>query len=247
MSGCLEGIRVLELGGKGPTPFAGMMLQTWGQRWLPAKDPRDEPRQKGIGVLAHGKSSIRLDLKSEPVRSALLGVMSSFDVVIEGFRPAVAEKLRLRPTDVHDAAEQVIYGRMSGYGQESSWSNVVGPDINFIAMSSALAHIGAGGSRAGHTLESRRRLRRRWDAPGRCVLGALVERARTGKGRVVDAAMTDGSALLMSSIFAMRAGGNWVSQREANLVDGGRPSITSMRPPTPRSSRSAHSSLRTGG
>lgn len=220
MSGALQGLRVIELGGKGPTPFAGMMLADMGADVTAIEREGSDPRDP---VLTRGKRMIQIDLKSPSSRDQLLHELRDTDVLLEGFRPGVAERLGLGPREIRSANPRIVYGRMSGYGQGNSWSTTPGHDLNFIAMSSALAHLGAPGGPPTVPLN----LVGDYGAGGMLlvvgVLAALVERSDSGSGQVVDAAMTDGSALLMASVFAMRANGVWVDRREANWVDGGAP------------------------
>jgi alpha-methylacyl-CoA racemase len=222
VSGVLSGIRVLELGGKGPTPFAGMMLADMGADVV-AVDRAGAVPPDDLSVFGRGKHRLRLDLKSPEARGLLHAAMSLIDVVIEGFRPGVAERLGLGPADVHAVNPRVVYGRMTGYGQDGPWSRVPGHDVNFIAMSSALAHIGP---REGPPVVP---LNLVGDFGGggmllvTGVLGALVERGTSGRGQVVDAAMTDGSAQLMAWAYAARAHGDWSDERGANATDGSAP------------------------
>ena len=221
MSGSLAGVRVLELGGKGPTPFAGMMLSDMGADVVVCE--RVAPAVGEVDVLARGKLRMLVDLKSEADRGELEGVLPLFDVVMEGFRPGVAEKLGFGPEQVLAINPAIVYGRMSGYGQGNSRSGVVGHDLNFIAMSSALAHIGPADRPPAIPLN----LVGDFGGAGMVltvgILAALVERSRTGLGQVIDAAMTDASALLMSSVYGQRASGQWSDARESNSVDGGAP------------------------
>lgn len=220
--GVLHGIRVLELGGKGPTPFAGMMLADMGADVV-AIDRGDSPPADDRAVLGRGKRRLRLDLRSADAQELLLAAMGDIDVIIEGFRPGVAERLGLGPATIHAANPAVVYGRMTGYGQGGDWSRVAGHDINFIAMSSALAHIGP---REGPPIVP---LNLVGDFGGGGmllvvgVLGALVERASSGRGQVVDAAMTDGSAQLMAWAYAARGHGAWSDGRGGNVTDGSAP------------------------
>lgn len=169
------------------------------------------------------RSRRQLDLKSPETRELLIRAMPKVDVVIEGFRPGVAERLGLGPAEVHSVNPRVVYGRMTGYGQDNSWARVAGHDINFIAMSSALAHIGPSGEPPVVPLN----LVGDFGGGGMLlvtgVLGALVERGSSGLGQVVDAAMTDGSAQLMAWAYAARGQGNWSEDRGANVTDGSAP------------------------
>ncbi len=221
--GCLDGIRVLELGGKGPAPFAGMIFADMGAEVVRCDRLSGSNGLEGLDVLARGKGRIRIDLKSPLVRDALLRALESFDVVIEGFRPGVAERLGLGPDAALAANGRLVYGRMSGYGQGNAYSQIPGHDVNFIAVAGALGHLGDEGTVPPIPLN----LVGDFGAGGMLlalgVLAALVERAASGHGQVVDAAMTDGVALLMAAVYGMRAGSQWSSVRGTNLVDGGAP------------------------
>lgn len=219
--GPLSGLRVIELGGKGPTPFSGMLLADMGA------DVTVITRQGGPGpdgsVLDRGKSSVRADLRSGLVVESLLDAMSGVDVIIEGFRPGVAERLGLGPEVVRVRHPHVVFGRMTGYGQGGPYSAVAGHDINFIGMSTALAHIGPPDREPVVPLN----LVGDFGGGGTFlvvgVLAALLERARSGRGQVVDAAMTDGSALLMASVYGLHAAGVWSAVRGVNPTDGSAP------------------------
>lgn len=222
MTGALAGVRVLELGGKGPTPFAGMLLADMGADVI-VIDRLGAPTTDESSVFGRGKSRLQLDLKSPEACEMLLRAMPTVDVVIEGFRPGVAERLGLGPAEVHPVNPRVVYGRMTGYGQDGAWSRVAGHDINFIAMSSALAHIGPPDAPPVVPLN----LVGDFGGGGMLlvsgVLGALVERASSGRGQVVDAAMTDGTAQLMAWAYASRGNGTWSGDRGTNATDGSAP------------------------
>lgn len=222
MHGCLAGVRVLELGGKGPTPFAGMVLADLGATVVAVQRAGDSGLT-GVDLHSRGKHAVRLNLKAPGAASALLAADPPFDVVLEGFRPGVVERLHLGPEDFSAVDDSIVYARMSGYGQGNAYSSVAGHDVNFVAMGSALGHIGP--AEAPPTVPLN--LVADFGGGGMLlllgVLAALVERARSGRGQVVDVAMTDAVALLMSGPYGMRAGGLWSGARGENLVDGGAP------------------------
>ena len=219
-AGPLAGLRVVELAGIGPAPLAGQLLADQGadvvvidRRAGPA-DPTDVNRR--------GKRSVVLDLKSDAGREAAMRLIERSDVLIEGFRPGVMEKLGLGPEAAHARNAALIYGRMTGWGQEGPLSATAGHDIGYLAITGAL-----------HAIGPRERpvppLNLVADYAGGTmfllfgILAALHERTRSGRGQVVDAAMTDGVPLLMGLTHTALARGQWTPRREANLLDGGAP------------------------
>jgi alpha-methylacyl-CoA racemase len=199
-----------------------MMLADLGAE-VTALDRLDADRARdGADVMMRGKHRLRADLRHPDVVATLLTSLANIDVVLEGFRPGVAERLGLGPDAALAAQPRLVYGRMTGYGQDTSWSKVAGHDIDFIAMSSALAHLGT-------TRRPVPPLNLVGDFGGGAmflvagVLAAVIEVGRSGVGQIVDAAMTDGSALLMASVYGLRAAGMWTDDREDNMTDGGAP------------------------
>ena len=220
MSGPLEGLRVVELAGLGPCPLAGQLLADLGadvvvvDREPAPADPRDVNRR--------GKRSIVLDLKSDRGREAMMRLAERSDALIEGFRPGVMERLRLGPAEIAERAPRLVYGRMTGWGQDGPLARTAGHDIGYLALTGALhamgpkdrprAPINLAADYAGGTM---------FLVMG--VLAALWERERSGRGQVVDAAMVDGVPALMGLVHTMLARGEWREEREANLLDGGAP------------------------
>ncbi|GGO77382.1 CaiB/BaiF CoA transferase family protein [Nonomuraea cavernae] len=220
--GPLAGVRVLELAGLAPGPFAGMMLADHGAEVLRVdrvSAVTDRPR---TDVMDRGKRTIGLDLKSPEGVAAFKDLVANADVVIEVFRPGVAERLGIGPEDLHAVNERLVYGRMTGWGQDGPLAPTAGHDIDYIAISGVLSMLGREdekptppiniiGDFAGGGLML---------AYG--VLLALLERERTGKGRVIDAAMVDGAALLFSMFYHGVQSGYW-GPRGTNLLDTGAP------------------------
>ncbi len=220
--GPLNGIRVIELKGIGPGPYAGMLLADLGAKVISVERAR---QPTGIGAPAahdihcRGKRSITLNLKTAAGIETALGLIDQADMLIEGFRPGVMEKLGLGPNVCHARNSKLIYGRMSGWGQEGPLSNTAGHDLNYIALTGALAAIGDKdkpipplnlvGDYAGGSL---------FLVMG--MLAALHAATLTGKGDVVDAAIIDGSASLMSILHSLYSLKSWAPQRESNLLDG---------------------------
>ncbi|MGE0170393.1 CaiB/BaiF CoA transferase family protein [Nocardioides sp.] len=224
MTGPLSGLKVLELGGLGAVPFAGMMLADLGADVLVADRPgtpaavRDDP-------LRRGKVASELDLKSPGGRDHVLALVRGHDILLEGFRPGVTERMGLGPKDCHAVAPALVYGRMTGYGQVGPLAAVAGHDINFISMAGVLAHVGSVDRPPTLPLN----LIADYAGGGMLlafgVLAALRRSAATGKGDVVDAAMVDGASLLMTPFHAMVARGEWSLARGTNAWDGGAPYV----------------------
>lgn len=224
-SGPLAGIKVLEVAGIGPGPFCGMMLADMGAEIVridradrvrggdPAKPPAD--------VLARGRRSLALDLKQADGVDVLLRLVDQADVIIEGFRPGVMERLGLGPEICLERNPRLIYGRMTGWGQEGPMAHAAGHDINYIALAGALEPLGRRGEKPTAPLN----LVGDFGGGGMLlafgIASALVERAASGKGQVVDAAMVDGAATLMGMFHSMAAIGVWTEERGTNLLDTG--------------------------
>ena len=220
MAGPLSGLKIVEMAGLGPGPFAAMMLADHGAEVIRVE------RAGMIGVpndpLLRNRRSISLDLKREECREAVLRLASKADGLIEGYRPGVMERLGLGPDELLKANPKLVYGRITGWGQEGPLSNQAGHDINYIAISGLLHGIGPKdrpvvpinylGDYAGGGMML---------AFG--MVSALLEVQRGGNGQVIDAAMSDGTALIGALTYGLRAAGLWRDQRESNLLDGGEP------------------------
>jgi alpha-methylacyl-CoA racemase len=234
-TGPLTGITVVEMAGIGPGPFAGMMLADLG-----ANVTRVDRLSVGLGgagwvrgpstmaavradVVSRGRRSIAVDLKSAVGVELVLRLIDSADVLIEGYRPGVMERLGLGPEVCLGRNPRLVFGRMTGWGQDGPLAQVAGHDINYISLSGALAAIGRHGEAPLPPLN----LVGDYGGGGLIlaygVVAALLSAARTGTGQVVDAAMLDGSALLMAQFFGMKAIGRWTDERGSNLLDTGVP------------------------
>ena len=223
----LSGVRILEFDGLGPVTFAGMVLADLGAEVLRLTRGGGAPgavfEEVGGAVLHRGRASVALDLKSAEGRSAALALIGGADGLIEGFRPGVMERLGLGPEAVAEANPRLVYGRITGWGQTGPMADQVGHDINYIALSGALYSMGE------PDRPPRPPLNLVGDYAGGALFGvvgllaALIEARTTGKGRVVDAAMTDGSGLLTALFHALAARGLWSEARGMNLLDGGAP------------------------
>ena len=218
-TGPLAGIRVIELGGIGPTPFACMQLADLGADVVRIDRPDDWVDERS--PLRRGKRSILLDLKQPESIEVVLALVESSDVLVEGFRPGVAERLGLGPDACMARNERLVYGRLTGWGQTGS--STAGHDISYIAMTGALHAIGREGQPPGVPLCLLGDL-----AGGAMylvtgVLAAVIESRTSGRGQVVDASIVDGVAALMAPIYGMAAAGQWRDERGVNELDTGRP------------------------
>ncbi|WP_300304334.1 CaiB/BaiF CoA-transferase family protein [Ferrovibrio sp.] len=226
MSGPLSGLKVIEMPAIGPVPFCGMLLADLGADVLRIDRTGEVdlglPVEPKYELLGRGKRSLALDLKDAKAIGLMLDLMAQADVVLEGFRPGVMERLGLGPDVALQRNPKLVYGRMTGWGQQGPMAQAAGHDINYIALTGALHAIGTTdkpvpplnlvGDFGGGSL---------YLAMG--LLAALYERQQSGKGQVVDAAMVDGAASLMTMFFGMKGAGLWSDTRGANMLDGGAP------------------------
>nr|WP_062334970.1 CaiB/BaiF CoA-transferase family protein [Herbidospora sakaeratensis] len=220
--GPLAGIRVLELAGLAPGPFAGMMLADHGASVLRVDRVAavtDQPRRD---VMDRGKRTIGLDLKSPDGVAAFLDLARHADAVIEVFRPGVAERLGIGPADLHAVNERLVYGRLTGWGQDGPLAPRAGHDIDYLAISGVLSQLGRAGERPTPPINLLADFAGGGLMLAYGILLALLERERTGRGRVVDAAMVDGAAVLFSMFYSLTRSGFW-GPRGTNLLDGGAP------------------------
>ncbi len=223
--GPLAGVKVIELQGIGPGPFCGMMLADMGAEVVRIDRPPVRPAEKGsrppIDPLARSRRSVAIDLKNPAGVETLLTLVEQADVLMEGFRPGVMERLGLGPEVCLGRNPRLVYGRMTGWGQEGPLAHAAGHDINYIALAGALEGIGRRGGAPVPPLN----LVGDFGGGGMLlafgIVAALVERATSGEGQVVDAAMVDGAAALMAMFFGMRAAGVLSEERGSNLLDTG--------------------------
>ena len=226
MTGPLAGVRVVELAGIGPGPFAAMMLADAGAdvvRVERATDVRDHPPGPHPDVVLRGRRSIGVDLKHPDGRQVVLDLVAGADVLLEGFRPGVTERLGLGPADCHAVAPKLVYGRMTGWGQDGPLATVAGHDLGYIALTGALN----GSRRAGHRPVPPMNLLGDLGGGGMMlafgVVGALLAVARGGPGQVVDASIVDGTAALGNFVLGQRNAGAWPGPPGHNLLDTGAP------------------------
>jgi alpha-methylacyl-CoA racemase len=225
MSGPLEGVRVIEIAGIGPGPFAAMMLADMGADVVridrAQKVSGGDPASPPIDLLGRGRRSIGIDLKHPEGAGVVLRLVEQADVLVEGFRPGVMERLGIGPEECMARNPRLVYGRMTGWGQEGPYADASGHDINYIALAGALDPIGRAGERPVPPLN----LIGDFGGGGMLmaygVACALLERARSGQGQVIDAAMVDGAAVLTTFIHSLRAIGIWTDERGTNLLDTG--------------------------
>jgi alpha-methylacyl-CoA racemase len=217
--GPLRGVKVLEMAGIGPGPFCAMLLADLGAEVIRIDRP-DGPPGDRRDVVMRGRRSLALDLKNPAAVEAVLRLAEQSDALIEGFRPGVMERLGLGPAVVQARNPRLIYGRMTGWGQDGPMAKLAGHDIDYIALTGALHAMG----RAGEPPAPPLNLVGDYGGGGMLlamgILAALVERATSNQGQVVDAAMVDGAALLMAPIYGMKARGRWGAARGGNFLDG---------------------------
>jgi alpha-methylacyl-CoA racemase len=217
--GPLSGLKVLEFAGIGPGPFCGMLLSDLGADVVRI-DRKGSGRSSPADVTARGRRSVALDLKSPAAVETCLKLMEGADGIIEGFRPGVMERLGLGPDVALARNPKLVYGRMTGWGQTGPYAKAAGHDMNYIAITGALAAIGTGdkpvpplnlvGDFGGGAL---------YLAFG--LLAGVIHARATGQGQVIDCAMSDGAASLMAMFYGFKAGGMWNEGRRSNLLDGG--------------------------
>lgn len=219
--GPLQGTRVIELAGIGPGPFCGMMLADMGAEVIRVDRITGKSSFQANDVLTRGRRSIAIDLKSSDGREVILRLCEQADAIFEGFRPGVTERLGIGPEDCMARNSRLVYGRMTGWGQDGPMAQAAGHDINYIALAGALHGIGRKGERPVPPLN----LVGDFGGGGMLLafglVCAMLETQKSGKGQVVDAAMVDGAATLMAMFFTMKASGMYSDERGTNLLDGG--------------------------
>lgn len=226
MAGPLDGVTVVEVGGIGPGPFAGMILADLGARVIRVDRPGGSaplpiPAEKELSN--RGKLQVALDLKQPPAVEALLALVDSADLLIEGYRPGVAERLGFGPETCLGRNPSLVYGRMTGWGQEGPLADRAGHDVNYVSLTGALHAIGEAGRAPTIPLNLV------GDYGGGStylvigLLAGLMSARQTGQGQVIDAAIVDGSSHLLASTLTLLNSGFWSDQRGVNLLDGGAP------------------------
>ena len=225
--GPLDGIRVLEFEAIGPAPFAGMLLADMGADVLVVDRPQSSDlgltRERWYDVMMRGKRSVTLDLKQASSKEAVLELLGRADVLIEGFRPGVMERLGLGPDVALSRNPRLVYGRMTGWGQHGPLAPRAGHDINYIALAGVLNAFGRKGEPPVPPLNLVGDFGGGGMLLGFGVACALLEAGRSGKGQVVDAAMVDGASLLAAMFSGFLASQNWSEERGTNILDSGAP------------------------
>ena len=218
--GPLQGFRVIELAGIGPGPFCGMMLSDMGAEVIRVDRIGGAGNRRGRDVLARNRRSIAVDLKQPQGVELVLKLVETADALFEGFRPGVTERLGLGPDECLARNEKLVYGRMTGWGQDGPIAHAAGHDINYIGLAGALHAIGEPGGKPVPPLN----LIGDFGGGGMLLAYGLVcgmlEASRSGKGQVIDAAMVDGAASLMAMFFSM-VGHGFKNERGSNMLDGG--------------------------
>ncbi|TNE62350.1 MAG: CoA transferase [Alphaproteobacteria bacterium] len=219
--GPLTGIRIIELVGMGPGPFAGMMLADMGADVIAIDRMGADGMSLKVDINRRGKRSVKLDLKSDAGKAALLKLAESADALFEGFRPGVMEKLGLGPDEMLAANPKLVYGRMTGWGQTGPLAHTAGHDINYIALAGALHAMGPAGSVPTPPLN----LVGDYGGGGMMLafglVCAILEARTSGKGQVVDVSMVEGASVLMSLFHSLMASYRWAPGRGINFLDGG--------------------------
>jgi alpha-methylacyl-CoA racemase len=224
MAGALEGLTVLEFAGIGPAPFACMMLADHGARVIridrPAKGDRVGDSDER-DILNRNRERIELNLKDPEAIAQIRSLAKEADVIVEGFRPGVMERLGLGPDVLLADNPRLVYGRMTGWGQDGPMAPLAGHDINYIALSGALHGFGQAGGKPQFPVN----LVGDFGGGGMVmafgVMAAVFSAQRTGKGQVVDCAMVDGAAILSAMTYTFLGNGMWKDERGVNLLDGG--------------------------
>lgn len=226
MTGPLAGLRIVEMAGMGPVPFCATMLADLGADIIRIDRPDHtmDTAQAAARIVGRGTRSVTLDLRSAAGKEAALRLIGSADALLEGFRPGVMERLGLGPQECLAQNGGLVYGRMTGWGQDGPLSSAAGHDLNYIAISGALASIGKRGEAPTPPLNLV------GDYGGGAMMLALgvvsallAVRAGNAGGQVIDMAMSDGAAMLMLPIYGMLAGKRWEPERGANALDGAAP------------------------
>ncbi len=226
-SGPLKNIKVVEFAGIGPGPFCGMLLADMGAEVISV----DRTIPHGLGIkketrfspINRNRPSMALDLKSKEGRDVALRLINQSDALVEGFRPGVMERLGLSPQECWKTNPKLVFGRVTGWGQEGPLAQTVGHDLNYLAISGLLPFLGAKNTKPAIPLN----LIGDFGGGGLYlalgIVSAILESKFSGNGQVVDTAMIDGISSLMTNQFGYAASGNWLPQRESNVIDGGAP------------------------
>jgi len=231
--GPLKGFKIVEIAGIGPGQFCGMLLADMGAQLI--RVDRKDDADLGIGIPAkfnlmnRSRPAIGVDLKSPSGVDLVLKLCEDADALFEGFRPGVMERLGLGPDDCIARNERLVYGRMTGWGQTGPLANAVGHDGDYASLAGVIASIGERDSPPSIPLNLTADFGGGGAYLAMGILAALLESGRSGKGQVVDAAMVDGAASLMTMFYGLHAGGFWQDQRSSNILDGAAPFYRAYR------------------
>ncbi|HUQ13511.1 MAG TPA: CaiB/BaiF CoA-transferase family protein, partial [Novosphingobium sp.] len=224
MAGVLDGVTVLEFAGIGPGPFACMMLADHGARVIRIERP-NLPGRHGVGrgrdILNRSRERVELDLKDPAAIAQIREMAKSADAIVEGFRPGVMERLGLGPEALLGDNPKLVYGRMTGWGQDGPMAPLAGHDINYIALSGALHTYGRKGEKPSFPVNAVGDFGGGGMMMAFGVVAAILSARSTGKGQVVDCAMVDGAAILSAMTYTFFANGMWRDERGVNMLDSG--------------------------
>lgn len=223
----LAGVRVLEVGGIGPVPHAGMLLAGLGAEVVRVERADEAADAWSWDATRRGRRLVRADLKDPDQLVAVQALASRADVLLEGFRPGVAERSGLGPDSLRAGNPGLVYGRMTGWGQDGPWASTAGHDINYVGLTGVLHAIGADDPVPPLNLVGDFGGGSAYLVVG--VLSALLRRERTGEGCVLDAAVVDGASHLLQLVWSLQAAGRWADRRASNLLDGGAPFYRTYR------------------
>ena len=219
--GPLNGIKIVEFAGIGPGPFCGMALADLGAEVITINRINEKGTHNKFDIHNRSKYSLTADLKKNSTKDEILKLLSQVDGLIEGYRPGVMESLGLGPDDCFNVNPKIVYGRMTGWGQDGPMSKNAGHDINYISLTGALGAMGRKNNPPSPPLN----LIGDYGGGGmHLALGmtaAFIHQIKTGEGQVVDSAMIDGTSMLMSFFYSFNQMGYWEDERESNLLDGG--------------------------
>lgn len=218
MAGALDGVRIVEMAGIGPGPFAAMMLADHGAHVIRVERP-GTPRMRDI--LNRSREFVEIDLKSADGVNQVRALVKNADGLIEGFRPGVMERLGLGPETLHADNSALVYGRMTGWGQTGDYAPYAGHDINYIALSGALHGYGRAGEKPTPPINAVGDFGGGGMMMAFGMVSGILSARQTGKGQTIDCAMTDGSALLSAMTYTFLANGQWQDERGVNLLDTG--------------------------
>jgi len=219
VGGPLDGVRVVEFAGLAPGPFACLILADLGAEVLRI----DRPGDSSANPLGRGRRSVAVDLKNPDGLATVRTLIESADVLVEGFRPGVMERLGLGPDECAARNPRLIYGRMTGWGQDGPMAQQAGHDINYISIAGSLEPIGPAGSPPVPPINFLGDFGGGGLLLAMGVMAALYEREKSGRGQVIDAAMVDGASLIATFVHVLSANGGWSAERGTNLLDGSTP------------------------